>query len=56
MVSKDVYSNECMSWMYDNGLVGVDDIGKKYTWSNFQGGHKKIVSKLNRDIVNDGWL
>ncbi|XP_026435983.1 uncharacterized protein LOC113333792 [Papaver somniferum] len=49
------YMNEFQSWIYDNGLVEADSIGKKYTWSNCQSGDRHIVSRNDRAIVNDAW-
>ncbi|XP_026410646.1 uncharacterized protein LOC113305868 [Papaver somniferum] len=47
--------NEFRSWIYDNGLVEADAIGKKYTWSNCRSGAQRIVSKHDRAVVNDAW-
>ncbi|XP_026459126.1 uncharacterized protein LOC113359759 [Papaver somniferum] len=54
--NKEVYMIDFRSWISDNGLVEADAIGKKYTWSNCQKGRRRIVSKHDREIVNNAWL
>ncbi|XP_026399714.1 uncharacterized protein LOC113295597 [Papaver somniferum] len=42
-------------WM-DNGLFEADSLGSKFTWTNGQLGGRRIVSKLDRAIINEPWL
>ncbi|XP_026396125.1 uncharacterized protein LOC113290758 [Papaver somniferum] len=50
---KEVYINEFRSWISENGLVEADAIGKKYTWSNFPSGIRRIFSKHDRAILKE---
>ncbi|XP_026441385.1 uncharacterized protein LOC113340461, partial [Papaver somniferum] len=42
--------------MEDNGLFEADSLGSKFTWTNGQLGGRRIVSKLDRAIINEPWL
>ncbi|XP_026399706.1 uncharacterized protein LOC113295589 [Papaver somniferum] len=43
-------------WMDDNNLFESDSLGSKFTWCNRQSGTSRIISKLDRAIINAAWL
>ncbi|XP_026399700.1 uncharacterized protein LOC113295583 [Papaver somniferum] len=43
-------------WMDDNNLFESDSLGSKFTWCNRQSGTRRIISKLDRAIINAAWL
>ncbi|XP_026443168.1 uncharacterized protein LOC113343060 [Papaver somniferum] len=48
--------DEFSDWMDDNDLFESDSLGSKFTWCNRQSGTRRIVSKLDRAIINAAWL
>ncbi|XP_026459751.1 uncharacterized protein LOC113360457 [Papaver somniferum] len=48
--------NEFSDWMEHNNLFEVDALGCNFTWTNGQSGHRRIISKLDRAIINPAWL
>ncbi|XP_026443830.1 uncharacterized protein LOC113343977 [Papaver somniferum] len=48
--------NEFGDWMEDNLLFEADALGNKFTWSNCQSGSRRIISKLDRAVINATWL
>ncbi|XP_026399746.1 uncharacterized protein LOC113295629 [Papaver somniferum] len=48
--------NEFSDWMEDNNLFEADSLGSRLTWSNGQSGIHRIISKLDRVVINDAWL
>ncbi|XP_026443386.1 uncharacterized protein LOC113343413 [Papaver somniferum] len=48
--------NEFSDWMEDNDLCEADSLGSKFTWTNGQSGVSRILSKLDRAIINETWL
>ncbi|XP_026399721.1 uncharacterized protein LOC113295604 [Papaver somniferum] len=44
--------NEFSDWMDDNDLFEADSLGTKFTWSNRQSGSSRIISKLDRAVIN----
>ncbi|XP_026459765.1 uncharacterized protein LOC113360473 [Papaver somniferum] len=48
--------NEFSDWMDDNNLFEADSLGCKLTWTNGQSGTRRILSKLDRAIINEAWL
>ncbi|XP_026399701.1 uncharacterized protein LOC113295584 [Papaver somniferum] len=48
--------NEFSYWLDDNNLFEADALGSKFTWTNRQSGMTRIVSKLDRVIINAAWL
>ncbi|XP_026378660.1 uncharacterized protein LOC113273107 [Papaver somniferum] len=47
--------NEFSDWMEENGLFEADSLGSKFTWTNGQSGVRRIISKLDRAIINETW-
>ncbi|XP_026433422.1 uncharacterized protein LOC113330830 [Papaver somniferum] len=43
-------------WMDDNNLFESDSLGSKFTWCNRQSGTSRIISMLDRAIINAAWL
>ncbi|XP_026399703.1 uncharacterized protein LOC113295587 [Papaver somniferum] len=43
-------------WMDDNNLFESDSLGSKFTWCNRESGTRRIISKLDRAIINAAWL
>ncbi|XP_026420074.1 uncharacterized protein LOC113316056 [Papaver somniferum] len=48
--------NEFSDWLYDNNLFEADTLGTKFTWTNRQSGMERIISKLDRVVINAAWL
>ncbi|XP_026400459.1 uncharacterized protein LOC113296367 [Papaver somniferum] len=48
--------NEFSDWMDDNNLFEADFLGTKFTWTNGQSGAHRIISKLDRVVINAAWL
>ncbi|XP_026400442.1 uncharacterized protein LOC113296351 [Papaver somniferum] len=48
--------DEFSDWMDDNNLFEADSMGIKFTWTNRQSGSDRILSKLDRAIINYAWL
>ncbi|XP_026433629.1 uncharacterized protein LOC113331059 [Papaver somniferum] len=48
--------NEFSDWLDDNSLFEADALGTKFTWTNRQSGTDRIISKLDRDVINAAWL
>ncbi|XP_026455541.1 uncharacterized protein LOC113356584 [Papaver somniferum] len=47
--------NEFSDWMENNNLFEADSLGCNFTWTNGQSGHHRIISKLDRAIINPAW-
>ncbi|XP_026445206.1 uncharacterized protein LOC113345746 [Papaver somniferum] len=47
--------NEFSYWMEENSLFEADSLGSKFTWTNGQSGVRRIISKLDRAIINEPW-
>ncbi|XP_026442631.1 uncharacterized protein LOC113342246 [Papaver somniferum] len=48
--------NEFSDWLDDNNLFEADSLGTKFTWTNSQSGSDRIISKLDRVVINAAWL
>ncbi|XP_026377979.1 uncharacterized protein LOC113272344 [Papaver somniferum] len=48
--------NEFCDWLDDNDLFESESLGCKYTWSNKQSGVHRIISRLDRAVINEFWL
>ncbi|XP_026396010.1 uncharacterized protein LOC113290643 [Papaver somniferum] len=48
--------NEFSNWLDDNNLFEADSLGTKFTWTNRQSDTNRIISKLDRAIINAAWL
>ncbi|XP_026442655.1 uncharacterized protein LOC113342278 [Papaver somniferum] len=48
--------NEFSDWLDDNGLFEAECLGCKFTWSNRQSGVHRIISRLDRAVINEFWL
>ncbi|XP_026383959.1 uncharacterized protein LOC113279480 [Papaver somniferum] len=48
--------NDFSDWMDDNNFFEADSLGTKFTWTNRQSGSDRIISKLDRAIINSAWL
>ncbi|XP_026416464.1 uncharacterized protein LOC113311889 [Papaver somniferum] len=48
--------NEFSDWMNDNNLFEADFLGTKFTWTNGQSGSHRIISMLDRAVINAAWL
>ncbi|XP_026455082.1 uncharacterized protein LOC113356225 [Papaver somniferum] len=45
--------NEFSDWLDDNSLFEAESLGSKFTWSNRQSGVRRIISKLDRAVINE---
>ncbi|XP_026443730.1 uncharacterized protein LOC113343831 [Papaver somniferum] len=48
--------NEFSDWIDDNNLFEAELLGSKFTWSNRQSGVRRIISKIDRAVINEYWL
>ncbi|XP_026442635.1 uncharacterized protein LOC113342252 [Papaver somniferum] len=48
--------SEFSDWMEENNLFEADSLGSKFTWTNGQSGGGRILSNLDRAIINEPWL
>ncbi|XP_026396073.1 uncharacterized protein LOC113290706 [Papaver somniferum] len=48
--------NKFSDWMKNNNLFEADSLGCNFTWTNGQSGHRRIINKLDRAIINPAWL
>ncbi|XP_026383956.1 uncharacterized protein LOC113279476 [Papaver somniferum] len=48
--------NKFSDWMDDNELFEDDALGATFIWANGQSGVRRIISKLDRAIINEAWL
>ncbi|XP_026448006.1 uncharacterized protein LOC113348446 [Papaver somniferum] len=48
--------NEFSDWLDDNNLFEADSLGSKFTWTNSQSGTNRIISKLDRVVINAACL
>ncbi|XP_026458497.1 uncharacterized protein LOC113358992 [Papaver somniferum] len=48
--------NEFGDWLDDNGLFEAEALGSSFTWSNRPSGDRRIISKLDRVIINEALL
>ncbi|XP_026378631.1 uncharacterized protein LOC113273078 [Papaver somniferum] len=44
--------NDFSDWINDNNLFEADFLGTKFTWTNGQSGSHRIISKLDRAVIN----
>ncbi|XP_026445235.1 uncharacterized protein LOC113345774 [Papaver somniferum] len=45
--------NEFSDWLDDNSLFEEESLGSKFTWSNRQSGVRRIISRLDRAVINE---
>ncbi|KAF9617976.1 hypothetical protein IFM89_039269 [Coptis chinensis] len=48
--------NEFVDFMNTNCLLDSTTLGHKYSWSNRRFGHKRMVQKIDRALVNSLWI
>ncbi|XP_026448145.1 uncharacterized protein LOC113348541 [Papaver somniferum] len=53
---RTIVVNEFSDWLDDNSLFEAEALGSKFTWSNRQTGVRRIISKLDRAVINEFWL
>ncbi|XP_026399709.1 uncharacterized protein LOC113295593 [Papaver somniferum] len=56
LVTRTSVINDFSDWMDDNNLFEADALGRKYTCTNSQSSTHRIISKLDRAIINGAWL
>ncbi|KAF9600727.1 hypothetical protein IFM89_011414 [Coptis chinensis] len=44
------------SFIYSNALIDSTNMGFKYSWCNKRMGHRRMYQKIDRMLVNQGWI